>query len=89
MTNKVFVLSHAHEIGTCEDVKFIGVYSTRIHANAALDRLRKQPGFEQTPEGFHVQAYDLNKDHWTEGFVTVTPRALKTKRSLKKKKRAR
>ena len=82
MTNKIFVLIHAHEIGDCEDVKLIGVYSTEAGANAALARLRTRPGFEQTPEGFHVQAYDLDKDHWTEGFATVT------QRKVKKKKRA-
>jgi len=74
MTTKVFVLIHAHAIGNSEDVKLIGVYSTEAHATAALDRLRTRPGFEQTPEGFHVQAYDLDKDHWTDGFATMTQR---------------
>jgi len=79
MTTKVFVLIHAHEIGDGEDVKLIGVYSTEARANAALDRLRTRPGFEQTPEGFHVHAYDLDKDHWTEGFATMTQRTVERK----------
>jgi len=62
-----------------ENVKFIGVYKTLRSARAAIARLRKQPGFrdfpriveplrDDDPQGFYVDRYELNKDHWTERF---------------------
>ena len=68
----VFVLQHVHtlEDGT-EDVKFIGVYSSREKAEAAVAHLGRQPGFSGAPEGFHVDEYRVDQDHWVEGYVTV------------------
>ncbi|CAN5727935.1 hypothetical protein BH23PLA1_BH23PLA1_17650 [soil metagenome] len=68
----VFVLQHVHtlEDGT-EDVKFIGVYSSREKADAAVARLGRQPGFSEAPDGFHVDEYRVDQDHWVEGYVTV------------------
>ena len=51
-----------------DDAKFIGVYSTEAEAAAAIARVRAQPGFRDYPAGFHIDAYQLDKDHWTEGF---------------------
>jgi len=68
----VFVVEHVHKSSPdVEDVKFIGVYSTADAAGAAVERARSLPGFAESPDGFHVGAYQLDKDHWTEGFVTV------------------
>ena len=61
---------------------FIGVYRTRSHAEEAVKRLSLQPGFSKHPyvvdfdkydddQGFHISEYPLDKDHWTEGFVTM------------------
>lgn len=78
---KVYILHHIHPVGDEEDVKLIGVYSTEETARAAVHRLASLPGFvdsprlqtgyEETVDGFQISAYDLDKDHWTEGFVTV------------------
>ena len=46
---------------------------------AAVDRLADQPGFADHPKivedtanaGFLVEAYRLDQDHWTEGYVHV------------------
>lgn len=71
MSKKVFVLMHAHETSPdVEDIKLIGVYSSEVAAKSAAERTKYLPGFADTPEGFHVQAYQLDKDHWVEGFVT-------------------
>lgn len=68
----VYVVEHVHEMPDgSEDVKLIGVYATRAEGLAAVRRLRKQPGFRELPRGFHVGAWELGKDHWTEGFVTI------------------
>ena len=70
----VFVLQHEHELPTGgKDVKFIGVYSSQAAAEAACARLRRQPGFSESPDGFSIDRYPLDQDHWTEGFVTILP----------------
>jgi homoserine kinase type II len=70
--DRVFVLQHvARENTSEEDVKFIGVYSTRESAEAAVQRLLDKPGFRDDSEGFHIDEYSLDEDHWPEGFVTV------------------
>lgn len=72
MAKKVFVLTHVHEISPeQDDIKFLGVYSTEAKARSATARAKLLPGFQQIPEGFHVDAYELDKDYWPEGFVTV------------------
>ncbi len=70
---EVFVVRHVHEFddGT-EDVKLIGVYSTEERANAAVGRLTEHAGFRDTPKGFSVDRYPVDKDHWLGGFETVT-----------------
>lgn len=68
----VYCMWHVHVMaGGDEDAKFIGVYRSEDDARAAVERLRDQPGFRHFPDGFHIERYELNKDHWVEGFVTV------------------
>ena len=52
-----------------EDEMLIGVYSTEQEANAAIERLKDKKGFIDDPLGFSVHRYELNRDHWTDGFV--------------------
>jgi hypothetical protein len=68
----VFVVQHVHsrEDGV-EDVKFMGAYSTREKADAAVARLSGLPGFSDATDGFHVDEYGLDQDHWAEGYVGV------------------
>ena len=69
---RVYVLQHVHSTddGT-EDVKFIGVYSSRENAQAAITRLGQAPGFSEAPAGFHIDEYQLDKDQWVEGYSTL------------------
>lgn len=79
----VFVLQHVNVLpGGQEDVKFIGVYRSAEAARAAIERLKVQPGFCENPRlidpgtddeigGFNLDEYELDKDNWSEGFVTV------------------
>lgn len=65
----VFVLQHvAREREADADVKLVGVYATRQEAQNAIRRLRMAPGFRENPDGFYVDEYLLDQDHWTEGF---------------------
>jgi homoserine kinase type II len=70
--SSVFILQHVHTQNDVEDVKFIGVYSSREKAQAALARMESLPGFANEPDGFHIDEYRMDQDQWTEGYVTVT-----------------
>jgi hypothetical protein len=68
----VFILHHVHTFDDGEeDVKLIGVYSSLATATDAIERLRRQPGFCDIPEGFMIDRYALDVDHWIEGYVTI------------------
>ena len=70
----VFLLWHTHEDDALpggEDVKLLGVYSSALNAEEALTASLVLPGFKDTPEGFEISAYELDKRTWQEGYVTV------------------
>ncbi|MBX9627895.1 MAG: hypothetical protein K2X82_29115 [Gemmataceae bacterium] len=68
----VFVLQHIHETADgADDVKFVGVYSSRQKAQEAVRRLAAAPGFADAPDGFHVDEYRVDHDQWAEGYVTA------------------
>jgi hypothetical protein len=69
---KVYVLQHVHcqEDGE-EDVKLIGIYSARENAQTAIARLSQAPGFSDSPAGFHIDEYQVDKDQWVEGYSTL------------------
>lgn len=69
----VFVVHHSYEREDVGQTCLIGVYSSRKTAEAAVERLRGQPGFCDYPECFTIQRYALDQDHWTEGFITLAP----------------
>jgi hypothetical protein len=56
-----------------DDVKLLGIYSTRERAEERMRRARLLPGFRDEPECFHVEGYEIDEDTWTEGFVRVPP----------------
>lgn len=54
----------------CEDGElFIGVYSSESQAKAAIERVKNEKGFADFPQGFHIYPYEIDKDHWREGFI--------------------
>jgi hypothetical protein len=72
--NTVYILHHVRSDDDYgDDAKLIGVYRSEDAAAAAVSRLKDQPGFRDHLSGFHAEAYRLDQDHWTEGFVTVIP----------------
>jgi hypothetical protein len=65
----VYLLWHTHPGGEDdENAKLIGVYASESEALAAQDRVKDQPGFVLFPDGFLIDAYEVGKDHWVEGF---------------------
>jgi homoserine kinase type II len=65
----VYLVQHSRETEGDEDTKIIGIYSSEIAAQSAVERLKLKPGFSSYPEGFHVDRYRIDKDHWPDGFV--------------------
>ena len=65
----LFVLLHSlPETGR---VKVIGIYSSKALAEAAEERTRLLPGFAEEPDGFTIERYEIDKDHWSRGFVRL------------------
>lgn len=65
----LFVLFHS--LPETDRVKVIGIYTSRQLAEAALERARVLPGFCDEPEGFTIEQYDIDQDHWPRGFVRL------------------
>ena len=75
-SKEVYLLWHVHEIkddyGTHDDEKLIGVFETEEKAKEGISWLRDVEGFKDCPiECFVIDKYEVDKMHWTEGFVTV------------------
>ena len=66
----VFLLWFVQERDVDNADLLIGVYCTEADAEAAIDRLKSKAGFMAAPEGFRINRYELNRDHWEDGYVT-------------------
>ena len=60
----VYLLWYVHG----DDELLIGVYETEGNATAAKARVKLKPGFSDSKGEFHIAEYQLNQDHWTEGY---------------------
>lgn len=70
---EVYLVSHTHVddmFDNGEDVKLIGIYSSIDEANSAIERKRSCKGFKDHTDGFEISTYILDKDNWSEGFIT-------------------
>ena len=67
---EVFLLYHINELNE-DDCKLIGVYSSKEKAEKAKQKSLLLPGFLNSPNSFLIDKYNLDEDHWQEGFVTV------------------
>jgi hypothetical protein len=65
----MFVLLHS--LPETGKVKVIGIYSSRALAEEAEERARDLPGFADEPEGFTIETYEVDRDHWPRGFVRL------------------
>lgn len=69
----VYILWHTHtdeNLDGGEDIKLIGVYSSELFAEEALQRKSKEQGFKDHLQGFEISRYILDQDAWSSGFVT-------------------
>ena len=70
--NSVQLLWHVRPDDTyADDAKLIGVYRTVESAQDAIQRLHQLPGFRDYPDGFQIEEYQVDVDHWTTGFVSL------------------
>jgi hypothetical protein len=67
----VFLLWYVRERDGDGGDLLIGVYRTEADAEA-INRLRSKAGFVAALEGFRINRYELNRDHWEDGYVTGT-----------------
>jgi len=75
---KVFLLWHSRPLdgGIDEydtDDKLVGVYSSVAEADAAKQRKLQFEGFRDYPDCFHIAEYEIDKDAWSEGFISGEP----------------
>ena len=71
---RVYFLYHIDENKTdgYHHGKIVGIYSSADKARAAIERMRDKPGFKDYPERWKIYPRTLDRDSWTEGFVTET-----------------
>ena len=86
-TPTVVYLWHVHHFGrrhrdnlgrvlyrrTKDDLKWVGVYSSREQVEAAVERKRGFPGFCDEPGCFFVTEYPLDTNLWPDGFLLEKP----------------
>jgi hypothetical protein len=65
----VYMLWYERELNGEDEELLIGVYRTESEVREAIERLKGKRGFADDPEGFHIYPCELNRDHWTDGFI--------------------
>ena len=60
-----------HSLAETGRVKVVGIYSSRALAEEATERAKALPGFLEEPDGFTIERYEVDKDHWPRGFVRL------------------
>jgi len=68
----VYLLQHSYEVGEEEafdEVKMLGIYSSKEKAEKMVEKYKNIPGFKNCLTScFYIGKYEIDKDHWTEGF---------------------
>lgn len=70
----VYLLQHSYDTGDSfeyTETKIIGIYSSREIAEQKINEYLNLPGFcNFGRDTFYIDAYELDKDHWDEGFIS-------------------
>ncbi|MCR6660710.1 MAG: hypothetical protein NVV72_15690 [Asticcacaulis sp.] len=70
--DQVYLLHHTRRVSEDhEDIKLLGVFSSRELAERAKERALNLPGFKDSPDGFSVDKYIIDRMGWTAGYRTV------------------
>ena len=67
---RVFILWHHYrDDPDDDDAKLLGVYSSKELAEDRRDRKYRQlPGFSRDEGEFTIDPYEIDEDHWNDGF---------------------
>jgi len=64
----VFELTHTHVFDDDrEEVKLLGIYSSREKAESAIAKARHLPGFRDSPERLEINEVVVDRVEWPEG----------------------
>jgi homoserine kinase type II len=67
----VYLVEHVYSVDEIDRIKTIGIFSTRIKAQEAVNQLRYQPGFRDHPKkAFLIGRVKIDRIGWTEGFCS-------------------
>ncbi|MFB9077051.1 hypothetical protein ACFFLS_03585 [Flavobacterium procerum] len=68
---EVYILEHVYEFENTEEIKFIGVFTTRENALNVIKELKDLPGFNRFDENcFQISQCRLNHYEWKSGFIS-------------------
>ena len=71
----VYRLMHAYNVGKdkdYEEVRTIGLYSTRKKAKQVMESYMKKKGFKSHIDGFWIDKWEVDKHfEWSDGFISV------------------
>lgn len=67
----VYLLWHTHTLDDEEDQKLIGIYSSQELASRKITEYQTITGFKDFPNSFEIAKYQIDKDYWQEGFITL------------------
>lgn len=73
---KVYLLQNSYEYEIyegikTEETKIIGIYDSEQKAEEVKKQYKIKKGFNRFSEDcFCIDEFELNQDHWTEGFIT-------------------
>lgn len=69
---KVYLVQHVSDVnGEYEDVKLIGIFSSKATAEQAIKGLKTKPGFEDAKNGFSIDEIELDHVEWSEGYFII------------------
>ncbi|WP_042161460.1 DUF7336 domain-containing protein [Paenibacillus gorillae] len=71
----IFIVQHSYEVGEgslYDETKLIGVYSSKEIAESVVEKFKRLPGFRDYLDAFYINEYEIDKDNWTEGFITCS-----------------
>lgn len=69
----VFKVDHVYELNDIDECKFIGIFSTLINAEDAVNKLIEQPGFREHPiDSFQINKIKVDRIGWQEGFFSYS-----------------
>lgn len=67
---KIFFVEHVYEENDDDEIKFIGVFSSRERAQDAVNKLVLKPGFKNFPSDcFKISEGELDRIGWVDGFT--------------------